>query len=186
VQAGAVAPGRPVGPAEPQSAARHPASTSPLSHISNWLLSATSPLSATVLADGGQSGISAGGFVLVQFTFMADPELSMRNEAAPWSDFDAYEYSKANYATVLPGDAQIIRLASSFLIDAYGSRDHASRAVDVGCGSRPNLYPALLMLPWTERIVFTEYASANIDWLDENLADSPGEWAWLGLLGPDR
>ena len=54
--------------------------------------------------------------------------------------------------------------------------------MDVGAGT--NLYPALLMLPWAEHIVFTEYASANIDWLSENLADAPGEWRLAALLGP--
>ena len=48
--------------------------------------------------------------------------------------------------------------------------------MDVGAGT--NLYPSLLMLPWAEHIVFTEYASSNIDWLHENLADAPGEWHW--------
>lgn len=45
-------------------------------------------------------------------------------------------------------------------------------------GAGANLYPALLMLPWTERVVFTEYAPDNIEWLNENLADVPGDWAW--------
>ncbi len=49
--------------------------------------------------------------------------------------------------------------------------------MDVGAGA--NLYPALLMLPWAEHIVFTEYAaSSNFHWLSENLADAPGEWHW--------
>ena len=48
--------------------------------------------------------------------------------------------------------------------------------MDVGAGT--NLYPSLLMLPWAEHIVFTEYASPNIDWLSQNLADAPGEWRW--------
>lgn len=99
----------------------------------------------------------------------------MRNDAAPWSDFDAGSYWKNNYATVLPEDAQIIRHASNFLIEACAGRAPVSSAVDVGAGT--NLYPALLMLPWAERIVFTEYAPANVDWLSENLADTP-EWTW--------
>jgi NNMT/PNMT/TEMT family len=107
---------------------------------------------------------------------MADREPSMRNNAAPWSDFDADGYSKTNYATVLPEDAEIIRFASGFLVEACGDRGLLKTAVDVGSG--PNLYPALLMLPWTERIVFTEYASSNIDWLQENLPDATGEWVW--------
>jgi hypothetical protein len=107
---------------------------------------------------------------------MADPEPSMRNDAAAWSDFDAGEYWKINYASVLPEDAEIIQCASKFLIEACEMRSPLKRAVDVGAGT--NLYPALLMLPWVESIVFTEHASPNTLWLSENLADTPGEWRW--------
>jgi hypothetical protein len=107
---------------------------------------------------------------------MADRDPSMRNDAAPWPDFDADGYWKINYASVFPEDAEIIRYASNFLIEACTGRPPIRRAVDVGAGT--NLYPALLMLPWTEHIVLTEYAQANIDWLSENLVDAPGEWPW--------
>ena len=112
----------------------------------------------------------------VQSVAMADREPSIRNDAAAWSDFDADEYWKINYASVLPEDAEIIQCASKFLIEACGAGSGFKRAVDVGAGA--NLYPALLMLPWAEHIVFTEYASPNIRWLRENLADVPGEWRW--------
>jgi hypothetical protein len=107
---------------------------------------------------------------------MADGEPNLRNDAVAWSDFDADEYWQINYASVLPEDAEIIQSASKFLIEACGPRSSYKRAVDVGAGA--NLYPALLMLPWIEHIVFTEYASPNIHWLRENLADAPGRWPW--------
>jgi hypothetical protein len=107
---------------------------------------------------------------------MADHRPGTRNDGAPWSDFDADVYWKNNYATIFPEDAQILRHASTFMIRACAGRPLAGTAVDVGAGT--NLYPALLMLPWVERIVFTEYASTNIGWLRDNLADAPGEWAW--------
>src|ERR1700721_2052963 len=107
---------------------------------------------------------------------MADRGRGTRNDAAPWSDFDADVYWKNNYATIFPEDVQILRHASTFMINACAGRPPAGMAVDVGAGT--NLYPGLLMLPWAERIVFTEYAPANIEWLRSNLADAPGEWAW--------
>jgi NNMT/PNMT/TEMT family len=100
----------------------------------------------------------------------------MRNEAVRWSDFDAGEYWKKNYASVLPEDAEIIECASKFLMEACGDPGGARRAVDVGAGT--NLYPALLMLPWAEHITFTDYASTNVDWLHQNLSDTPGDWQW--------
>jgi NNMT/PNMT/TEMT family len=100
----------------------------------------------------------------------------MRNDAVRWSDFDADEYYKVNYASVLPEDAEIIQCASRFLIEACRAPSRLKRAVDVGAGT--NLYPSLLMIPWAEHIVFTEYASGNIDWLRQNLADVSGAWPW--------
>jgi hypothetical protein len=107
---------------------------------------------------------------------MADLEPSVRNDAVAWSDFDAGEYWQVNYASMLPEDAEIIRCASKFLIEACGAPSRLKRAVDVGAGT--NLYPSLLMLPWAERIVFTEYASPNIEWLREKLAETSGKWHW--------
>jgi hypothetical protein len=107
---------------------------------------------------------------------MPEGEAGMRNDATPWSDFDADGYSKANYAVIMPEDAEIIRFASQFLIEAFATRPVARAAVDVGAG--PNLYPSLLMLPWAERITFTEYAESSIEWLREHLADSTDEWMW--------
>jgi hypothetical protein len=107
---------------------------------------------------------------------MTEREPATRNEAAAWSDFDADEYWKFNYATLLPEDEEIIRHASRFLVDACGTGRPRKRAVDVGAGS--NLYPALLMLPWAEHIVFTEHAQSNIHWLKDNLPDESADWAW--------
>src|ERR1700722_12453903 len=107
---------------------------------------------------------------------MPDSESITPNERAPWSDFDADAYWKSNYATVLPEDAQILQFASRFLIDAREGRPLIESAVDVGAGT--NLYPALLMLPWTKRIDFTEYAPTNIGWLSDYVAEAPGAWGW--------
>jgi len=107
---------------------------------------------------------------------MADSDPTVRNGAVRWSDFDAGAYYMINYVSVLPEDAEIIQCASKFLIEACGPPSSLRRAVDVGAGT--NLYPSLLMIPWAEHIVFTEYASGNIDWLRENLAGTSGEWPW--------
>jgi hypothetical protein len=106
---------------------------------------------------------------------MADSD-PIRNDAVQWSDFDADEYYKFNYRSVLPEDEQIIQCASKFLIEACGPPSAARRAVDVGAGA--NLYPSLLMIPWAERIVLTEYAPDNIDWLRKNVADGLDDWPW--------
>lgn len=108
---------------------------------------------------------------------MVQLEPGVRNNAVvAWTDFHADEYWKSNFAFVLPEDAQIIEYASKFLITACERPGRFKTAVDVGAGT--NLYPGLLMLPWVERIVFTEYAADNIRWLNENLSEGNGKWRW--------
>jgi hypothetical protein len=106
---------------------------------------------------------------------MVQGEPGLRNDAVAWSDFDADEYWRLNFAEVLPEDAEIIEYASKFLITAC-EPGRFKTAVDVGAGT--NLYPGLLMLPWVEHIVFTEHAESNIDWLGKHLAATSGEWEW--------
>jgi hypothetical protein len=107
---------------------------------------------------------------------MVEGEPGLRNDAVAWSDFHADQYWQLNFAEVLPEDAEIIEYASKFLITACETSGRFKTAVDVGAGT--NLYPGLLMLPWAERIVFTEYAPDNIRWLSKNLADAAGKWEW--------
>jgi hypothetical protein len=106
---------------------------------------------------------------------MADREPTIRNDAVEWSDFDADEYWKVNYASILPEDMEIIEWASKFLIEACGG-GRPRRAVDVGAGA--NLYPALLMLPWTEQILLADFSRSNVGWLHDQLADQVSPWPW--------
>ena len=107
---------------------------------------------------------------------MAELGHSLRNDAVAWSDFDADEYWKLNFATVLPEDTEIIKYATKFLVTACETPGRFETAMDVGAG--PNLYPGLLMLPWAKRLVFAEYAEPNIDWLKKHLVEASGTLAW--------
>jgi NNMT/PNMT/TEMT family len=139
------------------------------------LFAASPTISAAALGGPGQGRIDHL-YRPVESVVMAEGETSLRNDAAAWSDFDADEYWKFNFAEVLPEDAEIIKHASKFLIAACETSGRCKTAVDVGAGT--NLYPGLLMLPWAEHIMFTEHAPDNIRWLNENLTDRPGEWQW--------
>jgi hypothetical protein len=112
----------------------------------------------------------------VDSSSMEHPETSLRNDAVDWSDFDADEYWKFNFSTVLPDDRQIIETASKFLITACETPRRGKTAVDVDAGT--NLYPSLLMLPWAEIVVPTGYAAENIYCLTENLTKTSGDWRW--------
>lgn len=100
-----------------------------------------------------------------------------RNADAPWSKFDPEAYVDVNYRTPLDVDLLILR----------AMRDHFSRCfegvvpqsvlgIDVGAGA--NMYPALAMLPWCEKIVLLEYAQPNVAYLDRQTAEGGLDATW--------
>jgi hypothetical protein len=107
---------------------------------------------------------------------MPEPDALTRNADAPWSNFSAYDYWSHNYESLQSEDREIIRLVSEFLADAFRGRPLAGRAIDVGSG--PNLYPALLMLPWTGELLLTDYSPDNIGWLRRHVLDEAAPWTW--------
>jgi len=107
----------------------------------------------------------------------ADAAIPVRNAQAPWSAFSSQEYWRRNYETVHPEDLEIIERVSRFFVREFHRRRRAQRAIDVGSGS--NLYPALLMLPWTDQILLTDYSEPNVSWLSAQVMDEGAEWDWM-------
>jgi hypothetical protein len=107
---------------------------------------------------------------------MADSDTRVRNAQAPWRNFSSQAYWKHNYRHLLPADKEIIQRVSHFLMDAFADRGPARRAIDVGSGT--NLYPSLLMLPWTEQILLTDHAEGNVSWLREHVLADRAPWTW--------
>ncbi len=99
-----------------------------------------------------------------------------QNADAPWNTFSSDDYWRRNYRELQAEDQEIIRRVSNFFISAFAHHPPAQRGIDVGSGT--NLYPALLMLPWTEQILLTDYSASNISWLDDQLADDTSDWTW--------
>lgn len=107
---------------------------------------------------------------------MADVSAHHRTADAPWNSFSSDDYWRRNYHELQAEDQEIIRLVSHFFIRAFAGRPPARRGIDVGSGT--NLYPALLMLPWTEQILLTDFSASNVDWLRRQLADDSAPWTW--------
>lgn len=100
----------------------------------------------------------------------------VRNADAPWNKFSPDDYWRQNYGELQPEDHEIIRRVSRFFTQTFAGRAPVRRGVDVGSGS--NLYPALLMLPWTEQILLTDFSASNVRWLRDQLADDAVAWTW--------
>jgi len=99
------------------------------------------------------------------------------NADAPWNSFSSQDYWRRNYEELHAEDREILSRVSHFLISAFADRAPAQWAIDVGSGT--NLYPALLMLPWAERIMLADYSESNVGWLRDEIANDGGPWAWL-------
>lgn len=111
------------------------------------------------------------------FTSMVDVDAHVqRNADARWNTFSPQEYLQQNYRELQAEDEEIIRRVSQFFIAAFKDRPRAERGIDVGSG--PNLYPALLMLPWTEQILLTDFAPNNVHSLRAQLTDDGAAWTW--------
>ncbi|MFD7991901.1 SCO2525 family SAM-dependent methyltransferase [Streptomyces mexicanus] len=94
-----------------------------------------------------------------------------RNADAPWSKFDPEVYVDNNYRTPLEVDLKIVRLLRDHFSRCFAATaPHSVRGVDVGAGA--NLYPALSMLPWCEKVLLLEYAPPNVAYLERQT--SPG------------
>jgi hypothetical protein len=111
------------------------------------------------------------------FQFMADVDAHvLHNDDAPWNAFSSDDYWRRNYHELQAEDQEIIRRVSRFFVYAFAGRSAARRGVDVGSGT--NLYPALLMLPWAEKILLTDFSASNVHWLRRQLDNDGAVWKW--------
>jgi hypothetical protein len=88
------------------------------------------------------------------------------NADAPWSNFDPEAYVDSNYRIPLKVDMMIVQLMRDHFRDCFdGGIPSGVTGVDMGAGA--NLYPALSMLPWCEKLTLLEYAGPNVLYLEK-------------------
>ncbi|MEU6287362.1 SCO2525 family SAM-dependent methyltransferase [Streptomyces sp. NPDC048232] len=101
----------------------------------------------------------------------------IRNADARWSAFAPDSYIDINYRISGEADLEIVRLMRDHFSRSFaGTTARPARGVDVGAG--PNLYPALAMLPWCEKITLLEYALPNIAYLERQTSGQGFEPVW--------
>lgn len=100
----------------------------------------------------------------------------LHNADVQWNRFSSHDYWQRNYHELQAEDQEIIRLVRQFFIATFRGRPRARRGIDVGSGT--NLYPALLMLPWADRIMLTDYSASNVRWLRHQLTTGGAAWTW--------
>jgi NNMT/PNMT/TEMT family len=110
------------------------------------------------------------------YIVMVDCDTNFSDTDSLWNTFSPNDYWRRNCSKLQAEDTDIVRVVSRFLASAFAGRAPAQRAIDVGSGG--NLYPALLMLPWTEQILLTDHSESNVSWLQDQVADDTDPWAW--------
>ncbi|GGP86318.1 hypothetical protein GCM10010266_05920 [Streptomyces griseomycini] len=100
-----------------------------------------------------------------------------RNVDVPWSEFDPEAYVNLNYRIPLEADLLIVGLMRDYFSRCYAEGVPTSvRGVDMGAGA--NLYPALSMLPWCEKILLLEYAAPNVEYLERQALGGRYDTVW--------
>ena len=103
----------------------------------------------------------------------------IRNTDAPWNMFSSHDYWRRNYRELQAEDREIIRRVSRFFVAASRGRPRVSARHRRRLGT--NLYPALLMLPWTEKILLTDFSASNVSWLAAKIngrSTTTRPWPW--------
>jgi NNMT/PNMT/TEMT family protein len=103
------------------------------------------------------------------------------NGEVEWDEFAPEAYWKHNYRYLRKDDRQIIRSVGQFFANHFGSKPPSGlTGIDVGSGA--NLYPALAMLPWCERIHLIDPSHANVTWLQKHIDGARNatskSWEW--------
>jgi hypothetical protein len=100
------------------------------------------------------------------------------NADAPWDSFDPAAYIDHNYRHLRSDDEEILHIVRDHFSDHFRSRSQNPAAsvhgIDVGAGA--NLYPALAMLPWCEKITLFERSAANVGYLRGQLPSYDRNW----------
>jgi hypothetical protein len=102
-------------------------------------------------------------------------ELAQLNADARWDDFDPTLYVQKNYSRVLSVDETIMSIVRAHFSDHFSRFPGESvDGIDVGAGA--NLYPALSMLPWCDRITLLDRSRSNLEYLRLQIAGHDDSW----------
>jgi hypothetical protein len=104
----------------------------------------------------------------------ADRDGVLRNGDVDWHDWPVAQYISENYAQLHAADAAVIDHHSAYY-QRLGA-DSLARSLEFGAG--PNLYPLMLAAGCSRQIDALELSSANVAYLNAQLADGPDE-NWL-------
>lgn len=101
---------------------------------------------------------------------------ALKSEHAPWNDFDPEAYFQHYYGEPHPDDDTLTFLAAKALRTAQTVPVRDLDIIDVGTG--PSLIPLLAALPIATRLTAWEFATPNLQWLQNEITSPPLRPQW--------
>jgi hypothetical protein len=107
---------------------------------------------------------------------LSDSNDLRHNQDVAWDGFNTNVYWHHNYKRLRDDDRFILRKVGQFFAAHFTSLPQCKveSGIDVGTGG--NLYPALAMLPWCERIILTDHSQANLEWIERQCQNIEPSW----------
>ena len=93
-----------------------------------------------------------------------------------WDDFPSACYFAHNYLDLKTEDQEVLSILGPFFARSFAEQGPVEYAIDVGTGT--NLYPAMLMLPWTRKLLLADHSAGNVAWLRSAIAEDGSVWTW--------
>ncbi|WP_179831937.1 hypothetical protein [Actinomadura citrea] len=94
------------------------------------------------------------------------------NAEARWPEFDSDAYHGNNYRLMRGDDRKMLEIMVKWFA---GSGARGCSGFDAGAGA--NLYPALAMLPFCDKITLLEFSLRNVEYLRRQVARLDASWA---------
>ncbi|GAB2587388.1 hypothetical protein Aab01nite_50240 [Paractinoplanes abujensis] len=138
-----------------------------------WIDAATPLRRLTRTAGEARSDVRNDERVSASVSGLAPVMTHVGNADVNWDEFDPEQYFVHNYAILRRDDARIIEIVASFFARTVRGRKLGD-AVDVGTG--PNLYPAMLMLPFAGRVILLDRGRPSREWLNQALRQPQSSW----------
>jgi hypothetical protein len=103
------------------------------------------------------------------------------NANFPWDRFNPEWYVTHNYLRLRDDDLEILQRVRDYFDRAVDPDRPVACGIDVGSGA--NLYPALAMLPYCQRILLRERGAQNVGWLRQEVEWYSNLWDpyWAAL-----
>jgi hypothetical protein len=103
---------------------------------------------------------------------------SVRNDDCRWDRFNPEWYYRRNYGSVRADDHQLLLWMRDEFLHRLRLRGDFRHGIDIGPGT--NLYPAMALAPFCQKITLHDYSQPNVDWLRTEIHERFRP-AWYGF-----